>query len=332
MLEWDRQMKILLTHTPHMRDNYYGARALAGLSALGEVVLHQDSDTLEGKTLISAATGCDLIVADPATALPAPIFDALPSLKAALRCAVDIRNIDVAAASSHGILVTRAKPGFVESVTELVLGFLVDLNRGISSATAAFQAGQVPTARMGRQLAGTTIGIIGFGAIGRAVAPLAAHLGMRVLISDPDVKVKESGFEQVDLPTLLASSDHVVCLAIANEATENLIDADVFARMRKDAVFINVSRGNLVDEAALAAAITEGRIAGAAIDVGRAPDQMPTPAIAALPNVIATPHIGGLTPPAIEAQALNTVEQVRALVSGAVPEGAANVETWTRRI
>src|ERR1700742_2662055 len=194
-------MKILLTHTPHMRDNYYGPRALAGLSALGDVTLHQGSETLEGAALIAAAKGCDLIVADRATALPAPIFDALPALKAALRCAVDIRNIDVATASSHGILVTRAKPGFVESVTELVLGFLVDLNRGVSKATASFQAGDVPVAQMGRQLAGTTIGIIGYGAIGRAVAPLASQLGMRVLISDPYVKIDEPGFAQVDLST-----------------------------------------------------------------------------------------------------------------------------------
>lgn len=325
-------MKILLTHTPHMRDNYYGKRALAGLSALGELVLHQGDDTLEGQALIAAAQGCDLIVADRATALPRPIFDGLGQLKAALRCAVDIRNIDVAAASSHGILVTRAKPGFVESVTELVLGFLVDLNRGVSRAAASFRAGQVPVARMGRQLSGTTVGIIGYGAIGRAVAPLAAQLGMRVLIADPYVKVEATSFEQVDLAMLLENSDHVVCLAIANEATENLINADAFAKMRQDAVFINVSRGNLVDEAALAAAIKAGKIAGAALDVGRAPDQMPTPSIAALPNVIATPHIGGLTPPAIEAQALNTVEQVLALVSGAVPEGAVNTESWTRRI
>ena len=324
-------MKILLTHTPHMRDNYYGARALAGLSSLGEVVLHQDSRTLEGQALIAAARGCDLIVADRATALPAPIFDALPSLKAALRCAVDIRNIDVAAASSHGILVTRAKPGFVESVTELVFGFLVDLNRGISSATAAYQAGRPPTAQMGRQLAGSTIGLIGYGAIGRAVAPLAAAMGMRVLISDPYVTVEEPGFEQVDLTTLLVSSDHVVCLAVANEATENLVNTEAFARMRRDAVFINVSRGSLVDETALGAAIANRQIAGAALDVGRAADQMPTPAIAAMSNVIATPHIGGLTPPAIEAQALHTVEQARALVSGAMPDGAANATTWTRR-
>jgi D-3-phosphoglycerate dehydrogenase / 2-oxoglutarate reductase len=325
-------MKILLTHTPHMRENYYGARALSGLQALGDVVLHQGDETLEGEALIAAARGCDLIVADRATALPGPIFAALPALKAALRCAVDIRNIEVGAASSRGILVTRAKPGFVESVTELVLGLLVDLNRGISRAAATFQAGGVPTAQMGRQLAGTTIGIIGYGAIGRAVAPLAAYLGMQVLISDPFVTVAEPGFRQVDLPTLLANSDHVVCLAIANEATENLIDAQSFARMKRDAVFINVSRGNLVDESALARAITEGRIAGAALDVGRAPDQMPTPEIARLPGVIATPHIGGLTRPAIEAQALHTVEQVSALVSGAVPDGAVNVADWTRRI
>jgi D-3-phosphoglycerate dehydrogenase / 2-oxoglutarate reductase len=325
-------MKILLTHTPHMRDNYYGARALAGLQSLGEVVLHQGNETLEGAALIAAAQGCDLIVADRATALPAAIFDGLGTLRAALRCAVDIRNIDVERASSHGILVTRAKPGFVESVTELVFGFLVDLNRGISSATAAYQAGRAPTARMGRQLAGTTIGIIGYGAIGRAVAPLAAAMGMRVLIADPHVTIDDRNFSQVNLPTLLAESDHVVCLAIAIEATENMIDAQALAQMRHDAVFINVSRGNLVDEAALAAALKEGRIAGAALDVGRAPDQMPTPALAALPNVIATPHVGGLTPPAIEAQALHTVEQVRALVSGAVPEGAVNTATWTRRI
>ncbi len=325
-------MKILLTHTPHMRDNYYGARALAGLQSLGEVKLHHGSATLDGETLIDAARDCDLIVADRATALPAQVFAALPQLKAALRVAVDIRNIDVAAASSQGVLVTRARPGFVESVTELVVGLLVNLNRGISSATAAYHAGQVPAARMGRQLSGTTIGIIGYGAIGRAVAPLAAAMGMQVLIADPHVTVAEPGFRQVNLTTLLENSDHVVCLAVATEQTENLIDAAALARMRRDAVFINVSRGNLVDEAALAVALTERRIAGAALDVGRAPDQMPTPALAALPNVIATPHIGGLTPPAIEAQALHTVEQVRALLSGAVPDGAVNAAGWRRRI
>ena len=122
------------------------------------------------------------------------------------------------------------------------------------------------------------------------------------------------------LDDLLAQSDFVVCLAIANEQTENLIGAAALAQMQTHAFFINLSRGNLVDEAALAAALRENRIAGAAMDVGRAPDQMPTPELAKLPNVIATPHIGGLTPQAIEHQSLETVRQVAAIIKGEAPD------------
>ena len=102
--------------------------------------------------------------------------------------------------------------------------------------------------------------------------------------------------------------------------------------MKPDAFFINMSRGNLVDEKALFQVLTENRIAGAAMDVGRAPDQMPSPELARLENVIATPHIGGLTPPASESQAFDTVRQVEALVKGEVPPGAANLKDWTRRV
>lgn len=184
---------------------------------------------------------------------------------------------------------------------------------------------------MGRQLSGSTIGIIGYGAIGRALAPLAQALGMQVLVADPYAVVDVPGLSQVALDDLLARADHVVCLAVATDATENLIDAVALARMKPDAVFINLSRGNLVDEAALAEALVAGRIAGAAMDVGRAPDQMPTPSLAKLSNVIATPHIGGLTKPAIEAQALDTVAQVRAVVAGEIPYGAVNAADWRRR-
>jgi len=152
-----------------------------------------------------------------------------------------------------------------------------------------------------------------------------------VLVSDPYAQVDDRRFIKLPLEELLGQADYVVCLAIANEETESLMDAAAFARMKPDAFFINMSRGNLVDETALAKALTEGRIAGAAMDVGRAPDQMPSPELARLPNVIATPHIGGLTPPASESQAFDTVRQVEALVKGEVPLGAVNVESWTRR-
>ena len=123
----------------------------------------------------------------------------------------------------------------------------------------------------------------------------------------------------------------MICLAVANEQTENLIGAAALARMPGHAFFINLSRGNLVDEAALATALIERRIAGAAMDVGRALDQMPSPALAKLPDVIATPHIGGLTPPAIEGQSRETVKQVAAIARGEIPDGAVNSEHWRRR-
>ena len=324
-------MNILLTHTPQMRANYYGARALAELGQLGRVRLHESGEALDPPSLMAAAQGIDLIIADRLTTGPASIFSALPTLKAFLRSAVDIRNVDVPAASAAGILVTRAKPGFVASVVELTVGFLVDLARGVSRAGSDYHAGRLPEVRMGRQLSGSTIGIIGYGSIGRALAPVAAALGMHVLISDPLATVDDPRFEHVSMETLLAAADHVVCLAVATEATENLMNASAFRQMKRDAVFINVSRGNLVDEAALAAALRDGTIAAAAMDVGRARDQMPSLDLARLGNVIATPHIGGLTPPAIEAQAFDTVEQVREIVAGKIPHGAVNAEHWSRR-
>jgi D-3-phosphoglycerate dehydrogenase len=325
-------LKVLLTHTPQFRRQYYGERSLQGLQAVAQVVLHEGDDALDAADLIDAARDVDIIVADRLTEGPGEIFSQLAKLRAFVRCAVDIRNIDVEAASATGVLVTRAGPGFVQSVAELALGFLVDLSRGISRATADYHAARLPEVMMGRQLAGSRLGIIGYGSIGRYLAPVAKSLGMEVLVADPFVTVDDADIEQVSLENLLGRADYVVCLAVANEKTENLIGQAALARMRPHAFFINLSRGNIVDEAALTAALRENRIAGAAIDVGRARDQMPTLELARLPNVIATPHIGGLTPPAIESQSLETVRQVEAIINGKVPAGAVNAEHWTRRV
>jgi D-3-phosphoglycerate dehydrogenase len=323
-------LKVLLTPTPDFRRQYYGERALQGLQAIADVKLHEGADVLDAAGLVKAAQGVDIIVADRVTEGRGEIFPQLPKLRAMVRCAVDIRNIDVAAASAVGVLVTRASPGFVPAVAELAIGYMVDLSRGVSRATADYQAGRMPEVRMGRQLAGSGIGIIGYGSIGRHLAPLAKALGMEVMVADPFATVDDPAIEHLPLDDLLARADYVVCLAIANEQTENLIGQAALARMQKHAFFINLSRGNLVDEAALAAALRENRIAGAAMDVGRAPDQMPSPKLAKLPNVIATPHIGGLTLEAIEHQALETVRQVAVIIKGEAPVGAVNTEHWTR--
>lgn len=322
--------RILLTHTPDMRRNYYGERALAGLEAQGEVVRHEDAEPLDAAGLLEAARGCQVIVADRATACPGAIFEALPALLAVCRVAVDIRNIDVEAASAAGVLVTQASRSWVPAVSELAIGLMIDAARGISRADAAYKAGRAPPVGMGRQLAGATAGIIGYGPLGRRVAELALAFGMKVLVNDPYVTVEHGNIEQVELGDLLRRCDFVLPLAVATEETENLIGARELASMRTDAFLVNLSRGNLVDEAALATALDERRIAGAALDVGRAPDQMPSPALAARADVVATPHMAGLTGPAIEGQALETVAQVGEILRGVVPRGAVNGERATR--
>jgi D-3-phosphoglycerate dehydrogenase / 2-oxoglutarate reductase len=324
-------LKVLLTPTPDFRRQYYGERALNGLREFAEVKLHEGAEALDAAGLVAAAKDVDIIVADRVTEGQGEIFPQLPKLRAMVRCAVDIRNIDVAAASRVGVLVTRASPGFVPAVAELALGFMIDLSRGVSRAAADYHAGRRPELMMGRQLSGSRIGIIGYGSIGRYLAPLAKALGMEVMVADPFVTPSDPDFTHLPLEELLGRADYVVCLAVANDQTENLIGQLALARMQKHAFFINLSRGNLVDEAALAAALRDNRIAGAAMDVGRAPDQMPTPELAKLPNVIATPHIGGLTPQAIEHQALETVRQVAAIIKGEAPTGAVNTQHWTRR-
>jgi D-3-phosphoglycerate dehydrogenase len=319
-------LRILLTHSPEAMANYYGERALAGLRAVGDVKLHQGAQPLEGEALIKAAEDCDLIVSYRQSPGPAAVFERLPRLIAFVRCAIDIRNVDVAAASKAGVLVTQASAGFITSVTEMVLGFLVDLSRGITRSTMEYRAGRVPKPAMGKELKGSTLGVIGHGAIGKEVARVGKALGMRVLVNDPYQQV-----EQVPLDTLLRESDYVVPLAVATAETENLIGKEAFSKMKPGAYLINVSRGNLVDEAALEAALDSGRLAGCAMDVGRAPDQMPTPRLAARQDVIATPHTAGLTLPAIEHQSMETVAQAAQIVKGKAPKGAVNAEHWMRK-
>jgi len=323
-------MRILLTHTPAALENYYGDVALTALKKLGEVRLHKGDTPLDTPALIDLARDCQVIVSDRQTTGPAAVFTALPELTAFLRCAMDIRNIDVTAASTAGVLVTRATAGFIDAVAELGVGLMVDLARGVSAGVQAYRTDKPVPVRMGVQLSRSSLGIIGYGAIGQRLAALAHALGMTVLVSDPFAKIEESYVEQVALSHLLHAARFVVCLAPANAETEKLMNAPAFAAMQPGSYFINLARGELVDEHALAQALDSGHLAGAAMDVGRAPDQMPSPALARRPDVIATPHIGGLTPEAIQHQAFDTVRQVEALVAGKLPPGAVNADAAKR--
>ena len=317
---------ILVTHPASRLPTYFGERALGQLREFAEVRLNPSEQDWQGADLVAAAQGCDIIIAYRQTPFDAAVFDALPQLWAVCRCAMDIRTIDVDAASQNGILVTRASAGFGTAVTEWVMGVLIDAVRHISAARLQYQAGHEAQGLMGRELRGATLGVLGYGHIGRQVCALAQAFGMQVLAHDPHVQAADPSVSLVSWERLLSASDHVVCLAPATAETENLFNANAFAQMKPGAWFINAARGNLVDEDALMHALDHGHLAGAALDVGRGPDQTPSLALARHPKVIATPHIGGLTPAATEHQALETVVQTRALLQGQIPPGAVNAE------
>ena len=315
---------VFVSHPTGKLGHYFGDRAIAALRQVAEVRFNPGNTDLSSPELASLAADSQVIISYRQTVGDETLFAASPQLLAFVRCAIDIRNVDVPSASRHGVLVTQASAGFVASVSEWVIGVMIDLSRGISASTAQYHARQPVPAVMGRELRGSTLGVIGYGQISQYLCRVALALGMRVLVHDPYTTAARKDIEQVELLPLLQRSDYVVCLAAATESTENLMNAAAFSTMQRHAFFINASRGNLVQEDDLLAALDAGTIAGCALDVGRAPDQMPSPQVAAHRCVVATPHIGGLTLPAIEHQALETVSQVAELLQGMVPTGAVN--------
>lgn len=321
---------VLVTHPRNRLGTYFGEEATTRLQSVAEVRFNGADDDLSGQALIDAAQGCAIVIAYRQTPVDAAVFAALPDLLAVARCAVDIRTIDVAAASEHGVLVTRASAGFMASVSEWVIGAMIHLGRHFGAAMIEYRGCGFAQPRMGRELRGSCLGVIGYGQIARHLCPLAQALGMQVLVTDPHARVDVTEIEQLALAQLLARADYVVCLAPANADTENLMDTAAFAAMKPDAYFINAARGDLVDEVALAHALNRGHLAGAALDVGRAVDQMPSPGLARHPLVLATPHVGGLTPAAITHQALETVAQTVEILHGRAPTGAVNAEAATR--
>jgi D-3-phosphoglycerate dehydrogenase len=323
-------LRVFLTHNPEDLQAYYG-RSLGPLREIAEVVTNPTDRDLTTVELIERAAGCDVIVAHRATPGEERLFAESPDLLAFLRTAVDISTVDVEAASAHGVLVARAGKSFVASTAELALGLLLDVARNIAASTVEYRHGSEPPQRSGFQLRGKTVGLIGYGVIARYLADVLRAMGTEVLVTDPyTADAAAAGFEQTSFDDLLRRSHVVFPLAVATPETEDLIDADALALMRPGAVLVNVSRGELVDEIAVADALDAGHLGGLAMDVGRAPDQRPSPELAARPGVVATPHLGGLTPENADAQAYSSVEQVAAMARGELPPRAVNPDDADR--
>jgi (S)-sulfolactate dehydrogenase len=262
----------------------------------------------------SEVNGARALVVRNRTQVDAALLDAAPSLQVVGRAGVGLDNIDVAAADERGVVVVAPLGANAVSVAEHTLALALALFRDVPAHDRAVRAGQWRRAP-GRELAGRTWGLLGYGATGRAVARLAAGFGMRVMAYDPYVDTAVDA-ELADLDTVLAGSDVVSVHLPATPQTRGLLGTDALSHMRHGAVLISVGRGEVVDEDALAAALHARRLAGAGLDVRASEPPAPGPLDAA-PNVIFTPHVAGITVESQQRIANVLVDDINAVLDGA---------------
>jgi (S)-sulfolactate dehydrogenase len=244
----------------------------------------------------------DAIIVRNRTHVNAALLTAAPQLRVVGRLGVGLDNIDLAACAARGIEVIPATGANAQSVAEYVLGAAMALLRVMPGATAAVEAGLWPRGPLsnGREIAGKTLGLVGFGSVGRLTARLARALGMHVIGFDAHVASGDAAWheEQVEpqpFADVVARADVVSLHLPLTAATRDLIDGARLATMKRDAILVNTSRGGIVDEAALADALRDGRLGGAALDVfGTEPLPAGSP-LAGCPNLILTPHVAGVT-------------------------------------
>jgi len=249
------------------------------------------------------------------------------------RAGVGVDNIDIPAATAAGITVVNAPTGNTTAAAEHTLALLFALARRVPEADASMHAGAWNrSAFMGRELVDKTLGVIGLGKIGMAVADRARALGMHVVGYDPYVTeegAKLHGIERVAVEEILKVADAVTVHVPKTKDTANLISTNELASMKPSAVIINVARGGVVDEAALAAALADGTIAGAAVDVySSEPPAADNPLLSA-PNIILTPHLGASTAEAQTRVAMEAAEQVREVLAGRSARYAINAPMLT---
>jgi len=276
--------------------------------------VHHDPE-LFGKPAELAGLVADVpaLIVRNQTQVRGALLETAGSLKVVGRLGVGLDNIDMAACAARGIQVFPATGANSLSVVEYVVGTAMVLLRGAYFSNAAMLSGQFPkTTLIGREIAGKRLGLVGYGAIARDTARHARLLGMSTAAYDPYVAPDDAVWretERLELGTLLATSDVVSVHLPLTPETRGLIGADAIAAMKPDAILINAARGGVMDEAALAAALTAGRLGGAALDVfAEEPLRDGAKVFAGVPNLILTPHIAG-----------NTVES-NGRVSGLVAE------------
>jgi D-3-phosphoglycerate dehydrogenase len=290
------------------------------------------STGLKAGELRERIAGYDGLAVRSATKVTADLLAAADALKVVGRAGIGVDNIDVRAATERGIVVMNTPYGNAITAAEHTIAMMFALARQIPAADRSTQAGKWQKSRfMGVELFGKTLGIIGCGNIGAIVADRAQGLGMRVVAYDPFLspeRALELGVERVPLDELFARADFITLHTPLTDATRNIIDAAAIAKMKRGVRIINCARGGLVAEADLAAALDQGRIAGAAIDVFVDEPATQNP-LFGRDTLVATPHLGAATSEAQENVALQIAEQMADfLLTGAV-SNAVNMPSLT---
>jgi len=313
----------------------------AGLELLkaccGEVLVSPHDRPLRREELIDMVRGCDGVLCTLADVIDAEVMDAAgPACRIFANYAVGYNNIDVEAATQRGILVTNTPGVLTDATADLTWALLLAAARRVVEADNFFRSGKWngwgPMQFLGYDLVGKTLGIVGAGRIGTAVAKRATGFSMNLLYCSRNrhEEIESLGARRVDLRTLLRESDFVSLHVPLTPETRHLIGKPELALMKPTAILINTSRGPVVDENALVEALREGRIAAAGLDVYEN-EPLPAPGLVELKNVVCLPHIGSATHETRSRMAEMAAGNIAAALRGSKPPNLVNPEAWPGR-
>jgi lactate dehydrogenase-like 2-hydroxyacid dehydrogenase len=302
------------------------------LAASHAVTLNPDDRALGRVELVDALRTADVLLCTLTDRIDGALLDEAAEggrLRARLLAnfGVGTNHLDLAAARAHGLVVTNTPGVLTEDTADVAIALLLMAARRLSEGERLLRAGRwtgwAPTNLLGRSLAGCTLGVVGFGRIGQAVARRAHHgFGMRIAYLNPSPRAAEAARVEAtrcdSLGALLAASDAVSIHCPATPETRHLFDARALARMRPGAILVNTARGDVVDEEALARALRDGPLGAAALDVYEDEPRVHA-ALLALPNVVLVPHLGSATTATRTAMGHRAVDNLEAFLAGAEP-------------
>ena len=291
---------------------------------------------LSPEELIGAVAGVSALVIRSATKVTADVIEAATELTAIGRAGIGVDNVDVGAATAHGIAVMNTPGGNNITTAEHAVALLVSLARYLPQATASLKSGHWGKKSFpGVELSNRTLGVIGLGNIGRIVSERGSGLGMKVIAHDPflsEFAASRADIELVSFEELLARSDFISIHVPQTKDTTAMLDAAAFEKMKPGVMVINAARGGIIDEDALLDALESGQVSGAALDVFAEEPPREDHPLVAHPQVICTPHLGASTEQAQINVAIAVAEQVRDFLLTGVFNNAVNVPSLSREL